>query len=103
MENIGKLLSRKWSILIYPEGRVTTDGSIKEFESGIGAIASDMEVSVIPVRIKGLFNILRNGILPWGHIPRWPLVTVSFGKLMKFKGKDYKKIAGIIEKAVRSL
>ncbi|HEY4696104.1 MAG TPA: AMP-binding protein [Candidatus Hydromicrobium sp.] len=103
MENIGKLLSRKWSILIYPEGRVTTDGSIKEFESGIGAIASDMEVSVVPVRIKGLFNILRNGILPWGHIPRWPLVTVSFGKPMKFKGMDYREIAGIIEKEVRTL
>jgi 1-acyl-sn-glycerol-3-phosphate acyltransferase len=103
MENIGKLLSRKWSILIYPEGRVTTDGSIREFESGIGAIASEMEVSVIPVRIKGLFNILRNGILPWGHLPKWPRVTVSFGKPLRFKNKDYREITAIIEKAVRSM
>jgi len=90
-------------MLIYPEGGVTTDGGIKEFEPGVGVIASDMEASVVPVRIKGLFNILRNGILPWKHMPRWPLVTVSFGKLERFKDKDYRKIAGIIEKAVRSL
>lgn len=103
MENIGRMLSRGWSMLIYPEGGVTTDGGIKEFEPGVGVIASDMEASVVPVRIKGLFNILRNGILPWKHMPRWPLVTVSFGKLERFKDKDYRKIAGIIEKAVRSL
>ncbi len=103
MENIGKVISRGWSVLIYPEGRVTADGSIKEFESGVGVIASDMEIPVIPVRICGLFNILRNGILPWGHIPRWPLVTVSFGRPLKFKNKSYKEITGIIEKRVKSL
>jgi len=103
MENIGKVISRGWSVLIYPEGRVTADGSIKEFESGVGVITSDMEVPAVPVRIEGLFNILRNGILPWGHMPRWPLVTVSFGKPLKFKNKNYRKITGIIEKRVKSL
>jgi len=103
MENIGKLISRGWSILIYPEGRVTTDGNIKDFEPGAGVIASDMEVSVVPVRIRGLFNILRNGILPWGHLPGWPLVRVSFGQPLKFKSENYRKIGKIIERAVKSL
>ena len=103
MENIGKIISRGWSVLIYPEGMMTTDGSIKEFESGVGVIASDMEVPVVPVRINGLFNILRNGILPWGHMPRWPLITVSFGKPLKFKNKSYKKVTKLIEKRVKSL
>ncbi len=103
MENIGKVISRGWYILIYPEGRVTTDGSVKEFESGVGVIASDMEIPVVPVRVKGLFNILRNGILPWGHIPRWPLVEVSFGKPLKFKNKSYREITEIIEKKVKSM
>lgn len=103
MENIGKVISRGWHILIYPEGRVTTDGSIKEFESGVGVIASDMEIPVVPVRVRGLFNILRNGILPWGHMPRRPLVEISFGKPIKFKNKSYKEITGIIEKKVKSL
>jgi len=106
MENTGNLLDNGWSVLVYPEGRVTTDGRIKKFESGIGVIALDMKVPVIPVRVKGLFNILRNGILPWGHLPRWPLVEVSFGKPLKFKrfnGRDYRDITSIIEKEVKSL
>jgi long-chain acyl-CoA synthetase len=103
MENIGKVISRGWHILIYPEGRVTTDGSIKEFESGVGVIASDMEIPVVPVRIRGLFNILRNGVLPWGHMPRRPLVEVSFGKPIKFKNKSYREITRIIEKKVKSM
>jgi long-chain acyl-CoA synthetase len=103
MENIGKVISGGWHILIYPEGRVTTDGNIKEFESGVGVIASDMEIPVVPVRIRGLFNILRNGILPCGHMPRRPLVEVSFGKPIIFKNKSYREITRIIEKKVRSI
>jgi len=57
MENTGGLLDKGWSVLIYPEGRVTTDGKIKKFESGIGIIASDMKTPVVPVRICGLFDV----------------------------------------------
>ncbi len=70
IENVGKLIDRGWSILIFPEGMVTTDGKIHDFESGIGIIAADMKVPVVPVKIEGLYNILRDGILPWGHRPR---------------------------------
>ncbi len=106
MENTGKIIDRGWHILIYPEGRVTTDGSIKKFESGIGVIALDMEVPVVPVRVKGLFNILRNGVLPWGHMPRRPPVEVSFSELLVFRKseyRDYREVASIIEEKVKAL
>ncbi len=103
MENVGRMLDKGWSIVIYPEGKVTTDGSIRKFESGVGIIACDMETLVVPIRVKGLFDILRRGVLPWGHLPRWPLVTVSFDKPIKFKNKDYREVAAVIERAVRSL
>jgi long-chain acyl-CoA synthetase len=103
MENIGSLLDRGWSILIYPEGRVTTDGKIKKFESGVGIMAVDMKVPVIPVKIEGLYNILRNGILPWRHWPRWPRVTVSFGKPIDYRGNNHLEITKIVHKKVKSL
>jgi len=103
MENIGGLLDKGWSVLIYPEGRVTTDGKIKKFESGVGMIASDMKVPVVPVRIRGLFDILHHGILPIRHLPRRPTVTVHFGRPLTFTGEDYREITKKIEKAVRSL
>ncbi len=103
MENIGGLLNKGWSVLIYPEGRVTTDGKIKKFESGVGIIASDMKVPVVPARIYGLFDMLHHGILPVGHLPKRPLVAVKFGKPLTFRDENYREITEKIEKAVRSL
>ena len=103
MENIGGLLNKGWSVLIYPEGRVTADGKIKKFESGVGIIASDMKVPVVPARIYGLFDMLHHGILPVGHLPKWPLVAVKFGKPLTFRDENYREITEKIEKAVRSL
>lgn len=103
MENIGKLIDKNWSILMFPEGGVTTDGKMGRFESGVGIIATDMKIPVVPVRIRGLYNILHNGILPIKHRPKWPLVTVEFGKPVLYKKESYKEVAKEIEKAVRLL
>jgi len=102
LENTGKLIDRGWSILIFPEGGVTLDGSIKKFESGIGIMAIDMKVPVIPIKIEGLYNILRNGILPWRHIPKWPRVTLTFGKPIVFKDKSYTDVSKELEDIIRN-
>ena len=102
LENTGKLIDKGWSILIFPEGGVTTDGEIKNFESGVGIIAEDMRIPVIPVKICGLYNLMRNGILPWGHMPKWPLVTVTFGKPLLLKNKNYHEIAITLEDIIRN-
>ena len=103
LKNTGKLLGRNWSILIFPEGSVTTNGKMKKFEAGIGMIAEDMKVPVVPVRIEGLYNILHNGILPLGHRPRWPRVKVAFGSPVEFKGKKYNDVASELENIIRNM
>jgi len=102
LENVGKLIDRGWSVLIFPEGGVTLDGNIRKFESGIGIIALDMKVPVVPVKIEGLYNILRNGILPWGHLSKWPKIKVTFGKPIVFKNKSYKEVADELEDIIRN-
>ncbi|MCL5070572.1 MAG: 1-acyl-sn-glycerol-3-phosphate acyltransferase [Actinobacteria bacterium] len=82
-----------WDILVFPEGAVTPDGKIHEFESGIGIITKDMKIPVVPIRIDGLYRILRNGILPFGHLPRIPVVTVKIGKQSYYKEGQYKEIS----------
>ena len=42
----------------------------------------------------GLYNILRNGLLPIGHLPRIPVVRVSVGSQKYFKEGGYKEITG---------
>lgn len=93
LENIGSLIDKGWNVLIFPEGAITIDGNIKEFEPGIGIIAKDMKVPIVPIRIDGLHDILHNGILPLGHFPKIPLVRVSYGKQVETMEGSYQEIA----------
>jgi long-chain acyl-CoA synthetase len=102
-KNIGEALDKGWNIILFPEGSVTLDGKIGDFEPGIGIISKDMRTPVVPVRIDGLFNILRNGLLPWGHLPRRPRVVVKFGQRSLLSHGDYKDISKSIEKKVKRL
>ncbi len=103
LENIAYLLDKGWNVLIFPEGMVTKDGNIGDFEAGIGMIAKDMKVPIVPVRIDGLRDILHNGILPFGHWPRRVRVEIKFGKqIFKTKG-SYKEIANELREIVESM
>jgi len=101
-KNIGTAVDRGWHILIFPEGSVTEDGNLQEFEPGIGVLCKDMKLPVVPMRIDGLFNILRNGILPWGHMPRVPMVKVSIGKQVYRKQGSYEEIAQSLYRIVKN-
>ena len=103
LENIGSLIDRGWNVLIFPEGAITLDGSIKEFEPGIGVIAKDMKVLVIPVRIDGLYDILHNGILPLGHLPKVPVFKVKYGKQVEMFEGSYQEIANNLREMVLRL
>jgi len=60
------LLERGWSVLLYPEGRLTVGGPMQPFRHGIGVLATAAPVPVVPLRVE----ILRRGMgegrrLPW--------------------------------------
>jgi len=97
---MGKLLDRNWSIVVFPEGRMSESGKLQPLKSGAGLAAIEMDSYVVPVKITGT-----NQILPYGKfIPRRrSLVTVKFGKPIKFsRANSYiqatKKIQELIQK-----
>jgi long-chain acyl-CoA synthetase len=55
---IGELISRGYSILIYPEGKRTQAGEIARFQPGAAMIAARLDIPVVPVRLEGLDRIL---------------------------------------------
>ena len=55
-------LKEGWKFLIYPEGTRTKTGEIGEFKRGAAMIAVSENVPIIPVKIKGGFEIF-----PVGH------------------------------------
>src|SRR5215469_17090985 len=57
----GECIDRGYSVLVFPEGHHTTDGKLRPFRSGVGLLTSRLRVSVIPMRIDGLFEIKKAG------------------------------------------
>jgi long-chain acyl-CoA synthetase len=96
---IGSLLSSGFSVLIFPEGKRTDDGSIGRFLPGAAMAAARLHVPIIPVRLDGLDRILHQ---KW-KFPRRGTARVAFGRPMHLDGTDYASLAAQVEHAVRSL
>jgi long-chain acyl-CoA synthetase len=57
----GMAVDRGYSVLVFPEGRHTVDGKINPFRSGIGLLANNLNIPVLPMRIIGLFELKQSG------------------------------------------
>ena len=57
----GETVDRGYSILVFPEGRHTTDGTMLPFRAGIGLLANNLELPVVPMRIDGMFALKQAG------------------------------------------
>ena len=57
----GECADHGYSVLVFPEGRRTPDGNLSPFRSGIGLLASRLNVPVVPMRIHGLFDMKLSG------------------------------------------
>ncbi|HEX8799039.1 MAG TPA: AMP-binding protein, partial [Terriglobales bacterium] len=57
----GGSVDRGYSVLVFPEGRRTEDGKSSPFRSGIGMLAQNLDIPVVPVRIDGLYGMKISG------------------------------------------
>jgi long-chain acyl-CoA synthetase len=96
---MGELVADGFSILIFPEGRRTEEGDIGPFQPGVGMIASRLGVPVVPVRVRGLDQILERH----ARFPTVGRARCAFGAPMLLTGNDYAALARRVEDAVRSL
>jgi long-chain acyl-CoA synthetase len=100
LEHCATLLDTKWSILLYPEGTRSVTGTLGDFKAGVGLLAVELEVPVVPVHLDGLQRILPKG----RTLPRRGPVAATFGRAMTFDGSTpYGEVALRLEDAVRAL
>lgn len=89
LDHCGELVDNGWSLLIYPEGTRSPDGSLLPFKPGIGYLATELGIPVVPVAISGGHRILPKGAY-------WPLrspVRVRFGAAITVDAKMDKQQA----------
>ena len=66
LELLGARLDRKFSVLIYPEGKLTVGGPMQPFKSGTGLIAVEGATPVVPMKLKiGKVSVLDHGDRKW--------------------------------------
>ena len=96
----GEAVDRGYSVLVFPEGRHTSDGKMNPFRAGIGLLAENLGVPVLPMRIDGLFEVKQSGrrfTAPWK-------IRVRIGEPMRFPpGTDEQTIAAELQQAVELL
>jgi long-chain acyl-CoA synthetase len=95
----GDLVSEGACILIYPEGKRSVTGEIDTFRSGVGILASKLEIPVVPIRIEEIMKVLPLG---W-KMARPGKVRVKFGNPLTLQGEDYAGLARQVEEAIRKL
>ncbi len=70
------LLNHSKPICFFPEGERTSDNQIIKFKKGIGILAKELKIPLIPAYIDGAYHV-------WGRhskLPRPGKITIRFGK-----------------------
>ncbi len=80
----GEMIDRGYSVLVFPEGRRSEDGRMGPFLGGIGLLAKELNVPVVPVKIDGLFELKQRG----QYFARPGQVTVTFGQPVSFSADE---------------
>ena len=95
-----RLTESGWSLLYFPEGERSDDGTIGRFRPGIGLLASGLGIPVVPVHIKGTDSVVAKG----GTRPHRGDIEVRFGGPLRIDGNaNHAEAAGQIRDAVASL
>jgi long-chain acyl-CoA synthetase len=96
----GEAVDRGYSVLVFPEGRHTVNGKMNPFRSGIGLLTNNLGIPVLPMRIRGLFEVKQAGKK---FAPPWT-ISVRIGQPMKFPaGTAPERIAQELQRAVEAL
>ncbi len=94
------LLRSGWSLVIYPEGGRSRDGWGQQFRPGAAFLAKQAGVPVVPVHIRGTFDILRKG-RAW---PRRARSVINFGRPLSFdEGENNRRFTRRLQAAVEGL
>ena len=96
----GDLVNRGYCPIVFPEGLRTPDGKIHAFRPGIGMMAVRLRVPIVPIRIRGLYEI-------YSLHDSWPRrgpIRVAIGPPLTFAADtSYEQAALRLEEVIKSL
>ncbi len=101
LDYMGQLIDKGYSVVVFPEGKMSETGELLTLKKGAGLMAVEMKCPVIPIKIEGTSDII-----PYGKfIPRKiGKIVIKIGKPIDFKADDsYEYVTSNIEEALIKL
>lgn len=81
------VLKNDRSLSVFPEGGRSFDGNLLEFKKGVGILAVEMGIPVVPTLIEGAFEALpRDAVMP-----KFNKISITFGKPLLASEIDFSK------------
>ncbi len=77
----GESVDRGYSLVVFPEGQRTQTGVMSRFRAGIGILANNLQLPIVPVRIDGLFELKQKQ----KRLARPGTVAVTIGPPVRFE------------------
>ena len=95
-----RLLKSGWNLVLFPEGSRSPDGRIQDFKPGVGHLANETGTPVVPMHIRGAYQIMPRG----QKLPLPGPARVRIGRPMSPNPKEgSREFSARVEKAVRAL
>ena len=89
-----------WNLVLFPEGSRSDDGRIQEFKPGVGHLANETGTPVVPMHIRGAYQVMPRG----QKLPLPGPIRVRIGKPMTpQKEEGTREFTARVENAVRRL
>jgi 1-acyl-sn-glycerol-3-phosphate acyltransferase len=79
------------SLIIFPEGTMTRHTGLTAFRAGAFQVAAQANIPVIPVALRGVRSVLRDGT--W--YPRRSPIAVTFGAPVMPEGSDWNAVLAL--------
>jgi len=100
LHSSSQLLKSGWNLVLFPEGSRSADGRIQEFKPGVGFLAKETGTPVVPIHIRGAYQVMPRG----QKIPLPGPIRVRIGKPMSPQTKEgTREFTARVETAVREL
>jgi long-chain acyl-CoA synthetase len=98
----GESADRGYSVLVFPEGEVNNSetGEMAAFQGGIGLLAENLRIPIVPIRLDGVWQMKRER----RRLAHFGEITVRIGAPVTFPpGTPADEIARKLESLVRAL
>jgi 1-acyl-sn-glycerol-3-phosphate acyltransferase len=100
IDRVDDRLHHGWHVALFPEGTRSRTGVMGPFRPGIGVIATQLGMAVLPAYIDGAHRILP----PGSRRPHRGHVTVRFGPVLRPEtGEDPRAFTARLEAAIHAL